>query len=74
VGGRIADCLVCIDPDTGRENLVPLPKRLQFLDMAFDLDGYLYVRDKGSCTRFDVSEARAWRTKPFNVSSALASL
>jgi hypothetical protein len=58
------DFLVCIDPDTGRESLVPLP-RMSIQDMAFDLDGYLYVRDLARCARFDVPDPDSWREKPF---------
>jgi hypothetical protein len=39
------------------------------MDMAFGLDGHLYVRDRNKVARFDVSElpktAKSWREKPF---------
>jgi len=64
--GTVKDFLVRIDPETGKETLVKLPKWCAgFHDMAFDQDGYLYMRTKYHCVRYEVSESGALREKPF---------
>jgi len=55
---------VAIDPETGRSRIVELPFSPD--DMAFDINGYAYLRTHREVVRYDVSAADGWREVPFD--------
>jgi len=59
--------LVCLDPDTGRGKIVRAPCSAE--DLAFDTDGYLYLRTMSEIARFD---PEGWREVPFDYGVELA--
>ncbi|MCG3181145.1 MAG: hypothetical protein BIFFINMI_03519 [Phycisphaerae bacterium] len=62
LAGRVAaDEVIEIDPDSGRERLVELPHTAD--EIAFDLDGMIYLRTPTMITRYDPEN---WREVPWD--------
>ncbi len=61
--------LVAADPATGRISLVDLPFNAE--DIAFDLDGLIYLRTTDVVVRYD---PRTWREVPWDYGEELASV
>ncbi len=53
--------LIEVDPDTGRNRVLPLPFDAE--DIAFDSDGHVYLRTKDAVARFD---SETWQEVPFD--------
>ena len=59
--GKAFRQVVRIDPETGRTREIDLPMSAE--DMAFDLEGYAYLRTSDMIIRF---QADSWREVPFD--------